>query len=254
MSQNNIVDSIKSKLNEIEQKENVRIIMAVESGSRAWGFESPDSDYDVRFVYVRNTADYLKLLPVRDVIEWQLDDVFDVSGWDLKKALVLLHDSNPTLHEWCNSPIVYKENELADAFRTITAEHFIPKKALFHYHNMAEHAYKNYLTGDEVKIKKYFYGIRPLLAAQWVVEHQSAPPMLFDELVEAQLDSKLVPIVQELLEMKKNTPETGLSPKIPELDVFIRMKLEEIRLQAEAAENRKNPWGALDAFFANAVI
>ena len=77
---------IREKLVEIENKENVRIIMAVESGSRAWGFASPDSDYDVRFVYVRNLEDYLKLEKTRDVIEWQLDDTLDISGWDLKKG------------------------------------------------------------------------------------------------------------------------------------------------------------------------
>ena len=84
----NITALIKQKLNEIEKIENVQIIMAVESGSRAWGFASPDSDYDVRFIYVREAEDYLKLKPLRDVIEWQLDEVYDISGWDLKKALL----------------------------------------------------------------------------------------------------------------------------------------------------------------------
>lgn len=88
---------IREKLAEIENKENVRIIMAVESGSRAWGFASPDSDYDVRFVYVRKLEDYLKLDKTRDVIEWQLDDTLDISGWDLKKALQLMHESNPSI-------------------------------------------------------------------------------------------------------------------------------------------------------------
>ena len=97
---------IREKLVEIENKENVRIIMAVESGSRAWGFASPDSDYDVRFVYVRNLEDYLKLEKTRDVIEWQLDDTLDISDWDLKKALQLMHESNPSIFEWCASSIV----------------------------------------------------------------------------------------------------------------------------------------------------
>ena len=99
---------IREKLAEIENKENVRIIMAVESGSRSWGFASPDSDYDVRFVYVRKLEDYLKLDKTRDVIEWQLDDTLDISGWDLKKALQLMHESNPSIFEWCASPIVYR--------------------------------------------------------------------------------------------------------------------------------------------------
>lgn len=98
---------ILDKIKEIEQKENVKVIFAVESGSRAWGFASLNSDYDVRFVYQRNLKDYLSIDRKRDVIEWQLDEVFDINGWDLKKALQLLHESNPNLFEWLNSPIVY---------------------------------------------------------------------------------------------------------------------------------------------------
>lgn len=99
---------IEEQLKEIEEKENVKIIYCVESGSRAWGFASPDSDYDVRFIYVRNKEDYLKLNKNRDVIEWRLDDVLDINGWDIQKALRLLYKSNPTLIEWSMSPIVYK--------------------------------------------------------------------------------------------------------------------------------------------------
>ena len=106
-----IIKDIEQKLLDIEKKENVRILYAVESGSRAWGFASPDSDYDVRFIYIRNKEDYLKLNEPNDFIEWQLDEVFDISGWDIKKALQLLYKSNPTLFEWINSPIVYKETK-----------------------------------------------------------------------------------------------------------------------------------------------
>ena len=122
MTHEEIVKRIKEKLVEIEKVENVQIILAAESGSRAWGFASPDSDYDVRFIYIRKPEDYIRLNPVRDVIEWQLDDVYDVSGWDLQKALRLLHESNPALHEWCTSPIVYREDERADALRELSKE------------------------------------------------------------------------------------------------------------------------------------
>ena len=248
-----IVDSIKGKLVEIEEKEGVRIIMAVESGSRAWGFASPDSDYDVRFIYVRNQEDYLRLVPVRDVIEWQLDEVYDIDGWDLKKVLLLLHDSNPTLHEWCNSPIVYRENELAEPFRELTKQFFLPKKAMFHYVSMAEHAYRQYLTGEEVRIKKYFYGLRPILAARWVAEKRTAPPMMFEDLVEAQLPQQLLPAVKDLLEIKKQTSELGTGPRIPELDAFITEQLEALKEKAAEEENRKNDWQALDEFFKMAL-
>ena len=103
-----VQDIIPAKLKEIEARENIRVIHCIESGSRAWGFASPDSDYDVRFIYVRPLEYYLRLDKTRDVIEWQLDDTLDINGWDLQKALRLLHSSNPTLFEWNNSPIVYK--------------------------------------------------------------------------------------------------------------------------------------------------
>jgi len=102
---------IVQKLKEVELGENVRILHAVESGSMAWGFASPDSDYDVRFIYVREANFYLRLDKTRDVIEWQLDETLDINGWDLQKALRLLYKSNPTLFEWANSPIVYKTTE-----------------------------------------------------------------------------------------------------------------------------------------------
>ena len=101
-----IIKEINQKLDEIEKKENIKILLAVESGSRAWGFASPDSDYDVRFIYVRDNKDYLRINEIRDVIEWQLDDTLDINGWDIKKTLILLKKSNPTIFEWWNSPII----------------------------------------------------------------------------------------------------------------------------------------------------
>ena len=110
---------IQTQLRRIEEEENIKILLAVESGSRAWGFASPDSDYDVRFIYIRRMEDYLKLEKVRDVIELPMDDVLDMNGWDLQKTLRLLYKSNPTLFEWFSSPIVYQETEFADKFRDL---------------------------------------------------------------------------------------------------------------------------------------
>lgn len=105
-----IQKEIREKLREIEEKEQVFILLAVESGSRAWGIASPDSDYDVRFIYVRKPEDYLRLDPVKDVIEWQLDEVLDINGWDLKKALIQFQRGNAALFEWAQSPIVYQKS------------------------------------------------------------------------------------------------------------------------------------------------
>ena len=254
MEKIDVTAQIKNKLAEIEFTENVNVIMAVESGSRAWGFASPDSDYDVRFIYVRRPEDYIRLSPVRDVIEWQLDDVYDVSGWDLQKALRLTYDSNPSIHEWCSSPIVYMENELAAPMRELAAECFLPKKSLYHYVSMAKHNYNTYLTDDEVRIKKYFYALRPVLAARWVADNGTPPPMLFDELVAAELRPDLLPVVEELVRVKKETSELGTGPKIPELDKYIREQMELMQQAAYKAENRKNDWGKLEEFFRSAVL
>ena len=139
-----------SKLKQIEKDYNVRVLLAVESGSRAWGFASPDSDYDVRFIYVRPEKEYLRLEDVRDVIELPINDELDINGWDLQKTLRLLYRSNPTLFEWFSSPIVYVETEFAKQFREIMIGYFSTKKSLYHYISMAESNYRDYLKGEMV--------------------------------------------------------------------------------------------------------
>ena len=126
---------IKEKLHEIEQRENCRILLAVESGSRAWGFASPDSDYDVRFIYVRPRESYLRLNRVRDVIELPINGVLDINGWDVDKTLKLLHKSNPTVFEWFSSPIVYQTTDFTEAFKPVMRRYFSSKSGLWHYQN-----------------------------------------------------------------------------------------------------------------------
>lgn len=244
---------ILNKLKDIEEKENVKIIMAVESGSRAWGFASPDSDYDVRFVYVRTMQDYLRLEKSKDIIEWQLDDVLDINGWDLKKALQLMYDSNPSIFEWCASPIVYKGSKAFDELKEIRRAYYSRKKSLYHYWHMANNNYQAYLQGTEVKIKKYFYVIRPLLAAKWIIDTKTQPPMLFSELMAAELPVELMSTVKKLLEMKQNMPEMGLAPKIKVLDDFIDTELEAIKKAADEEESLDRDWTLLDEFFLRMV-
>ena len=231
-------DIILRELKKIEEQENVKIIMAIESGSRAWGFASPDSDYDVRFIYVRKEEDYLKLEKTRDVIEWKLDDVLDINGWDIKKALQLLHNSNPTVFEWCTSPIIYWETEEFAWLKNILPQYFSVKKSLYHYWHTSETHYKTHLLNDEVNIKKYFYALRPLLAAKWILDKRSAPPMLFEELVEEELKMELVPEVNRLLALKKTLPEMGKAPRIQIINDYIERELREIKVAAEGIEEQ----------------
>ncbi|MDE6725837.1 MAG: nucleotidyltransferase domain-containing protein, partial [Ruminiclostridium sp.] len=211
---------IAEKLKEIEKNENVKIIHCIESGSRAWGFASPDSDYDVRFIYVRPTEYYLRLDKTADVIEWQLDDVLDINGWDIKKALILLHKSNPTLFEWNGSPIVYRTTEQWKKVSDIINGFFIRKSGVYHYLSTAKSNYREYLKGEHVRLKKYFYVIRPILACKWILKEQTPPPMLFSELAERYLDKEIMPEVDRLLDVKMKTPEITVGKRIDALNRY----------------------------------
>ncbi|MGI6161063.1 MAG: nucleotidyltransferase domain-containing protein [Christensenellales bacterium] len=239
-----------SKLNDIERAENISILHAVESGSRAWGFASPDSDYDVRFFYMRPKEYYLRLDRTRDVIEYPITDVLDINGWDIDKTLKLLHASNPTLFEWSNSPIIYKTTDLFKRLLPRIDSCFVAKSGLWHYLSMAEGNYREYLKGEMVKAKKYFYVIRPLLACRWILERQTSPPMLFTELVESQLEPELKPVVGNLLRLKMSEPEIGEVPRITPLNDFIERNLGLLRAQISALPPaRKNDWQPLNSIF-----
>ena len=241
---------IKEKLREIEKQENIRVLLAVESGSRAWGFASPDSDYDVRFIYIRQKEDYLKLEAVRDVIELPIDDMLDINGWDLQKTLRLLYKSNPTLFEWFSSPIIYVETEFADQFRKIMSSYFSSKRSLYHYISMAEGNYREYLKRDMVRAKKYFYVLRPVLACRWILEKGTPPPMLFSELMETLLPERLRSDVNMLLELKMNSPEIREIPRVDTINEYLDSSIEEIKNIVKSMEESKAPdWQELNDLF-----
>lgn len=241
---------ILEKLHEIETENNVKILHAVESGSRAWGFPSPDSDYDVRFIYVRPTVDYLRLNEIRDVIELPIDEVLDINGWDLKKTLRLLYTSNPTLFEWFSSKKVYLETDFAENFRPLFHDYFLSQKGLYHYLSMAKRNYREYLKSEQVRAKKYFYVLRPILACKWILEYDSPPPILFEDLVVSQLDPSLKSTVDTLLELKTQSSEIQLVPKIKEINDYIESSFDEIEPKIRFLSPKKNPgWGILDDFF-----
>ena len=242
--------TIVRKLREIEKNERIHILLAVESGSRAWGFPSTDSDYDVRFIYIRQKEDYLRLEKTRDVIELPLDGILDINGWDLQKTLRLLYKSNPTLFEWFSSPIVYQETEFADKFRDLMIQYFSSKKTLYHYISMAEGNYREYLKGDFVRAKKYFYVLRPVLACQWILDQGTPPPMLFSELMEVELPAELTGAVKQLLEIKMNSPEVKLIPRIPEINEYLDESILRMKRSVRSLEDRHTPdWNALNQIF-----
>ena len=241
---------IKEKLYEIELRENCRILLAVESGSRAWGFASPDSDYDVRFIYARPKECYLKLERVQDVIEVPISGELDINGWDVDKTLKLLYKSNPTVFEWFSSPIVYKTTPFADRFRPVMLRYFSSRSGLWHYLHMAEGNYREYLKGGMVKAKKYFYVLRPVLACRWILEMGTPPPMLFSELAESQLPDFLGETVQELLDLKINSPEVKMIPKIDILNEYLDRSIIELRERIEQYPGETvQDWEELDKLF-----
>ena len=241
---------ILERLKEIEKTEDVRILMAVESGSRAWGFASPDSDYDVRFIYARPVEEYLRLNPARDVIEKPIDDILDINGWDINKMLRLLYKSNPTLFEWASSPIVYADNGLKERIAPILPKYFYAKKGLYHYLSMAKSNYREYLKSELVKAKKYFYVIRPLLACKWILDRNLPPPMLFSDLVDSELDPAHRPEIDMLLDLKMNAPELKLVPKVSSLNAYMDRCIQEIEQKLDQMpDSPQNDWDELNKLF-----
>lgn len=243
-------ETILKELKKIETEYDVKILMAVESGSRAWGFASPDSDYDVRFLYKCEKEEYLRLDARRDVIELPIDEVLDINGWDLSKALQLLHKSNPTLFEWFSSPIKYIDTDFRERFDAIKDKYFISKSGVYHYLSMAKGNFREYLKKDMVRAKTYFYVIRPILACKWILEKNSPPPMLFTELAESQLEPEMRPIIDYLLDLKMNSPEIKEIPRIDKLNEYIEKNLEELEAAVKALPYDKNSsWDELNKFF-----
>ncbi len=243
---------IQQKLKDIEEKEKVNILYCAEAGSRAWGFASPDSDYDVRFIYARSREDYLRLEEQRDVIEWQLDEVLDINGWDIRKTLKLLYKSNPTLFEWKNSPIVYRTFDGRFDADALFAEYFSPVCGLHHYLHMAESNYRTYVCGERVRLKKYFYALRPVLAARWIMHRKSPPPVPFAELVSAELDNDIKPVVDRLLELKAVSSELGEGERIDVLNEYLEEQLFQIKSFCENSESEpQKSYESLNKAFLN---
>lgn len=219
---------IEQMLNELEKQKDVKILYAVESGSRAWGFASPDSDYDVRYIYVRRPEDYVRVDEVRDTIEGPLDDVMDFSGWDLRKALGLLRRTNPSLIEWAHSPIVYRTTPAWERIAQEIPAFFDPLSNMHHYFSMAQSNWHKHLNEEFVKAKKYFYVLRPVLCCRWLEKYRTPAPVPFDELLKATLPQELAQVVDDLLEYKKTADETEKIAHIEALDAFLISEIERI--------------------------
>lgn len=220
-------ERVRQVLGEVEKRYDVRVLYACESGSRGWGFASPDSDYDVRFLYVHPPEWYLRVEPQRDVIELPIDHELDVCGWEWRKALGLLKRANPTLIEWLDSPVVYQEApESVAAMRGVVPEWFSAQRARWHYLSMARKNFRGYLQGEQVRLKKYFYVLRPLLAVRWIEAGKGVPPMRFDQLLADTVeDPLLLAEIHELLAAKRRAGEAEYGPRRERIHAFITQEL-----------------------------
>ncbi len=241
-------------LRNIETQHDVTVLFACESGSRGWGFASPDSDYDVRFVYVNRLDWYLTVEPGRDVIEQPISGELDVNGWDLRKALALLRASNPVLLEWLRSPIQYRHDDhLVPRLRQLAEQHLSFDRAYYHYVSMAKKNCREHLLGEVVRYKKYLYVLRPLLAARWIREGRGAPPMRFAALAEATLDdAALMAEINRLLDVKMRAGEAATSPRWDGLHAFILAELDAAQAHSPATAPKRSA-ADLDAFLRDAV-
>lgn len=199
------------------RRQGATVLFAIESGSRAWGFPSPDSDYDCRFVYARSANAHLVLQQPRDGIEFPIEGDIDAGGWDLRKALLLALGGNAVVVEWVKSPIVYEEVPgFRDKLRGLLDEIVDPVRVSHHYLGLARsHINRAGNLSGDVKLKKLFYLIRPIVALDWMAERdfKGLPPMSLPEcLAGARIPPDATAEIQMMIERKAVTREMGTGP------------------------------------------
>lgn len=244
---------ILNKLAEIEQQHGIRILFACESGSRGWEFPSPDSDYDVRFIYARPLSHYLSVAAREDHLSFPINDELDVYGWDIRKVLQLTRKSNTTPFEWLQSPIVYREVPgFRDELWQLCQQYFNQRSNIHHYLGIAQGALDTIVNEDEIRIKKLFYVLRPLLAALWCLERKSIAPMKIGPLMDL-LPDTLQTQVSALIALKAGTPE-GYTIRIdPALKAYIDETFRYCSEASKTTEKQAFPLEDLDRFFLKTI-
>ena len=242
-----------SKLIELEKTNNVRVLYACESGSRAWGFPSPDSDYDVRFIYLHDIDWYLSLRDRKNTIDLPVSGDLDLGGWELKKALQLLRKSNPPLLEWLFSPIVYTSNAafLTD-LKELAKMFFSPVAVMHHYLSMSKKYHELCLEGENIRLKRYFYALRTAIAGKWVKETLTVPTTEMQNMYSI-LDQKLTEKINELINIKSSQKEDYLHPREPMIDSFLSQTIRENEEAAPGLPASKGDIGLLDDFYRKTV-
>ena len=201
-------EEIIEHIGQLEKEQGITILLAAESGSRAWGCPSPDSDYDVRIIYKRSKSEYLEIDDKPDTINYFHGELLDINGWDIKKTLKLIRKSNATPFEWAQSPIKYKEiDNFSTTILKLSREYFQPRHTVNHYKGIAKNSYLSNDLSGEIKLKKLFYVLRPLMAAKWVIKKNEIPPMDIPNLISIIENKNIVNHINDLLEIKSTANE-----------------------------------------------
>lgn len=247
-----VTDAIRQAIADIEAEHDVRVLYAAESGSRAWGFASPDSDFDVRFIYVHRRDWYVGIDEPRDVIEAMLPGDLDLSGWDLRKTLRLFLRCNVALNEWLGSPIIYAERgDLAGQLRTLMPSAFRAPAGYHHYLRMAHGVFETHVAADPVRLKKVFYVLRPLLACRWILHTGGQPPTEFERLVSAEwVSAGERTMIAGLTEAKADASEAHRTS----LDPAIRTWFDQELATAEQASNLIQSTASIDTAVLNDLL
>lgn len=240
--------AINDELLAIEHEKDVDVLFAVESGSRSWGFASHDSDYDVRFVYVRPLESYLSFAKSRDTIE-HVEGELDIVGWDARKYLTLMRHSNPSVFEWLGSDTVYVEDGRFEGIRALAAKCFDPKSSASHYLGMTRSSFRLIVNGY-VTLKRYLYAARAISACRWTVETGTPAPTRFEDLKYATLCAWIRPTVDDLVEMKVSGAEKDACDRIPDLDEWIIGEVNDLEHEIGLLKHREPPeWHDFDSVF-----
>jgi uncharacterized protein len=239
-----------SQLKKLEQEHQISILFACESGSRGWGFHSPDSDYDVRFVY-RNRKDwYLGIEDRKDFIDFQKDKLLDMVGYDLRKMLKLFRGSNAKIFEWIQSPVMYRSDEgFLAHLQDLMPAYYSPKAGLHHYLGLVRNTVAHHLQGERVRLKKYFYALRPLLAACWIKKFNQCPPMEFGALRMMVDDCAVNERIDGLLQQKAVAGEGFEIVPDPFLQHFILETIKECEAYAKELSHRETDARSLNLLF-----
>jgi hypothetical protein len=226
---------IQARLDAFEREHDVRVVYACESGSRAWGFASTDSDYDVRIIYAHPRDWYLSINMKRkpDAVDVPMENTpvgeVDLHAWDIRKALELFRGSNPSLMEWLHSPIIYRAaDKIMAEWRALVDTCHSPKAAAYHYLNMAKSNAQKHLRGrDKVTLKQYFYVLRPVLAMRWIEAERGPVPVEFAKLVDAEVDDpELASAIEVLLRKKRAGMEADTTGRIPSIHNFVLQEID----------------------------